>query len=158
MLILGENTDTALSILRYSDLLFHKSKSQRKHLRLQHFAPDHFRGGMDTIRFLPVQPPAAQMLTLLLNPHTAKLLFQVPRFLEHGERSVINLLDCRLNYYRSSQHTVLMKQNDVEFYLYSWQQPLVERYFTKLLKERACYLRFFQPEELDTFLQNKTCP
>lgn len=138
MLVLGSTTDTALSILNYSDMLADKSEVQRGHMKTRHFNLAEYTKVFGDILFFPVMPEAPDMLRILASSGASSLYDCMQRFHREGTYPV-NLLECRLHKWSIYRKRIPDNQ-PVEFFCYGWQIPLISEYFVKSLdlKDVVC--------------------
>ena len=73
MLVLGSSTDTAQSILDYSDMLAQKSDGKQSHMKIRHFNLADFAKTFDNILFLPITRETIDSLPVLASPDTSNL-------------------------------------------------------------------------------------
>ena len=126
MLVIGSSTNTALSMLSYSDMLEDKQNKAKKHYVKRHFNFSDFRKLFGEILFFPIMFEAPTILQVLAA--SSRELYDVEQHYRQEGRHTVNLMECRLHLW-ANYRCRIPSDMPVDFLCYHWQMPLIQKYF-----------------------------
>lgn len=133
VLILGDSTQTALAVLRYTQWFFAKKEGQRKHLKNVHYHLPIGSWLADNTYFLPIAQTSVQILQMISRGKWDETMQRVhDAYLGRG-MEVCGLLDCKLKQLYCAH--VYYDKNGAERLLvvcYEWQESMVNAYFADI--------------------------
>lgn len=141
-LILGDDMNTLLSILRYSDWYWNKSEGQRQHLKNPNYHLEFGQASADYTYFLPIANTSVKLLELMADKTFDENMEQVHKLYRREKCYFCGILDCKIKYLLwMHTHINLVEEETLLVVCYDWQIAMVQDYLLDLTDRKAVWIQ-----------------
>lgn len=155
-LILGDDTNTLLSILRYSDWYWNKSESQRKHLKNPNYHLEFGEYSADYTYFLPIAKTSVKLLELMQDKGFDENMEQVHKLYRQGNCCFCGILDCKIKHLLwLHAHINLVESDALLIVCYDWQLAIVQEYLLDLTDRKAVWIQTISTDTVYDWFRGK---
>jgi len=144
-LILGNSTDTLMSILRYSHMLETLPAEKRKKMVNMHYHIKPRIASDSNVCFLPVIRDSARILPMMGHSLWRDYAEGVHHTFAREELAVLGLLDCRI--LPPLEHLLYpdrVKANRALVVCYDWQEKFVKEWYAELAERREVHVQIIE--------------
>jgi len=154
-LILGDNMDTLLSVLRYSQWVNAKTEKQRRHIRQLHFHVDLGSRVDGDICFLPMSRDSMLILNMMQQAGWEQWVQGLQGYFAQDGISVWMTLDCCVKpLLENFMHPGRIRRDSVLIVCYDWQEEFIKEFYSGIADRKQIWVQTVETEAVaDAFLK-----